>query len=139
MSTPRTQNKSILWGVFCLGFSVYLMLVALGIVEAGETETAPSWILALCAFAVGACGVALCTEPDSRVRLAAVGVLLLGMGGIGAWASLFSDAKDISGGIPFVPDEVNVAIARFLFGFGSVCCLCLMHPLLRDFQRVGKK
>ena len=134
-----TKSKSIFWGIFCIVGSIYMFLAAAGVWVPEDTENAPSWVLCLCGVVFGGGGIALCTNPNSKMRLASVGVILIGMSGVATWAALLSEADNISGGLPFVSDAVNVAIARSLAGFGAILCLLLLRPLLRDFQNLNRK
>lgn len=113
-------------GFVCAGIGVALLLVAAGgIAVDPSTIHAPRWVLGVCGgvFVLG--GVALAVPQVSSLRIAAGMTTVLGLGLVAAWAAWFGDAEGFSGGLPFVPDTVNVALARGVFGFGALCCLAL--------------
>lgn len=86
---------------------------------------APRWVLGACGAVFALAGLAVLAPPGSAVGSAAAGVTVLAFGLIGGWVALFGSAEHFSGGLPFVPDAVNVAVARGLFGLGAVLCLAL--------------
>ena len=90
-----------------------------------DSVYAPMWVLALCGFVVALGGIAMLAPNSPRIQAAAGVTFTLAMGMIGAWVAFFSDSDGFSGGIPFVPREVNVLVARGLFGLGAVMCLAL--------------
>jgi hypothetical protein len=113
----------LLAGLFCLGLGAFILSLALADLPADLAEAEPErWVVALCGVAFSAAGVALVGRRWPVVRKLSTSALLLAMGGVAAWAALFAPSSGISGGIPFLPDTLNVGIARGLAGFGAVVC-----------------
>jgi hypothetical protein len=71
----------------------------------------------------------------SRANELMAAMLLLLFGAVGAWVSLFSPSEGFSGGIPFVPYESNVTLARVMFGIGALICFALSIWAFRRFVR----
>lgn len=77
---------------------------------------------------------------DSRINDLFASILLLIMGLVGAWVALFGPADAFSGGIPFLPTEYNIVIARWLFGSGAVVVFAFfVYALHRLFRGAGRR
>lgn len=93
-------------------------------VEPGSVH-APPWVLVACGAVFVLGGVAMLTYDRPRIQSAAGGTIVLAFGLVAGWVALFGEAAQFSGGLPFVSRGLNVAIARGMFGLGSVLCFVL--------------
>ena len=113
-------------GVICLGVGLFILGIAFGVVPTDpETVHVPPWVLAACGLVFALCGVAVMTPEHSPIRAAAGATVVLAMGLVGAWVSLWGDAEGFSGGVPFLSPEANVVVARVVFGFGALTCFAI--------------
>ena len=128
---PEAMNQSsafpLVFGLFFVAIGVFVLCVATDVIRADPgTIHAPRWVLGLCGAAFAGAGLSVIGARWPVVRFASLSVVLLGLGGVAAWASIGAPAEGWSGGIPFVSDTVNVGIARGLAGFGALLCLGLL-------------
>ena len=73
------------------------------------------------------------------LRQVSLSVLLLAFAGVAFWAAVLAPAEGWSGGIPFVPSWVTVAIARGLAGLGVFLCLAmLVYGWKTGFRSAGE-
>ena len=118
--SPLTR---LLAGLFCLGLGAFILSIALADLPADLAEAEPErWVVGLSGIAFSTAGLALVGRRWPIVRQLSTSVLLLAMGGVAAWVALFAPSSGISGGIPLLPDVINVGIARGLAGFGALVC-----------------
>src|SRR5690606_19282013 len=113
----------LLAGLFCLGLGAFILSIALADLPADLAEAEPErWVVGLSGIAFSTAGIALVGRRWPIVRQLSTSVLLLAMGGVAAWVALCAPSSGISGGIPLLPDVINVGIARGLAGFGALVC-----------------
>ena len=73
-------------------------------------------------------------DPGHSKASSLIGAILcLGMSILGFYVALFSD--EISGGIPFLPNEVNTFMGRIAFGLGALFTFWLSTYAFREFAR----
>jgi hypothetical protein len=92
-------------------------------------------VLFLVALVLTIGGVMMIAGRDSRLNDFLAAVLLLGMSSIGSWVAFFGSADGISGGLAFLPSELNVGLGRILFGLGALLCLAMAVYALRRTLR----
>ena len=50
------------------------------------------------------------------------------------WITFHASSEGFSGGIPFLPNDMNVSLARVMFGLGALlCCSGFLYALKRFF------
>lgn len=139
--TPTKEPSPLarlLAGLFCLGVGAFILSIALDGLPADLAEAeAERWLVGLFGGVFLAAGAAIIGHRWPIVRKVSLTVLLLGMGGVAAWAALYAPADGFSGGIPFLPDGLNVGIARGLAGFGALACFGLVAYGWRTGFREG--
>ena len=124
---PSSDPTRPLWlGLACVAAGLAVVGVAADVIAVDpSTVHAPRWVLGACGAVFVLGGVAALAPPGSSVGSAAAGTVVLAFGLVGGWVALFGSADGFSGGLPFVPEAVNVAVARGMFGLGSALCLAL--------------
>lgn len=81
---------------------------------------APMWVVFLCGLAFVVSGLMILFGHHPKVNEFLAAILLLSMGSIAAWIAIFAPSVGFSGGIPFLPDVLNVSLARWGFGVGAL-------------------
>ncbi|NGP75713.1 hypothetical protein G3570_03660 [Balneolaceae bacterium YR4-1] len=112
------------WPVTGLGLAV--IALALGLLPLdGSNLNAPKWIIGMsgAVFVIG--GLMMLSGEDTRFNNMMAALLLTGLGLIGGWIGIFGADEDFSGGLSFLPEAVNISLARGLFGIGALICLLL--------------
>lgn len=116
----------LIYGASCILLGCYPIAVALGIIPIGQGElTAPRSVIGGAGVAFVIAGLMILLGRYSRANNFLAGLLLLLFGAMGAWVALFSSDAGFSGGLPFLPAELNVSIGRWVFGIGSLICFAL--------------
>ncbi|MEM1055634.1 MAG: hypothetical protein AAGI52_08905 [Bacteroidota bacterium] len=122
MRSHKNPPSPIL-GVLTLGMGLFVTAIGLGIVPVDPANVhAPMWVLAVCGLVFVIGGVAVLAHGRPGIQSAAGLTIVLAFGLVGGWVALFGDAAQMSGGIPFLPRALNVALGRGLFGIGAVLC-----------------
>lgn len=111
------------YGIGCLALGCYPIAIAFGPLAVESAELlAPRWVVAGAGltFLIAGCMILLANHARANDMLA--GLLLLLFGVLGMWVAVFSSDKGFSGGLPFVPQETNILVGRWLFGLGALIC-----------------
>lgn len=112
------------WPVTVLGLAV--IALALGILPLdGSHWNAPKWIVGLSGAVFVIVGLMMLSGEESRINDMMAALLLTGLGLIGGWIGIFGADEGFSGGLSFLPEAVNISLARGLFGTGALICLLL--------------
>jgi len=119
----KTINKL---GWLFIGVGLAVMALALGLLPLDDTNvTAPRWIVGIGGAIFATAGLMMLLGEQSPVNNLLAAFLLTGMGLIGGWVGLFGSDEGFSGGLPFLPETVNISLARGLFGMGALICFLL--------------
>lgn len=112
------------------------MGVALGIVPLNQGEIyAPAWVLFLCGLIFLMSGCMILLGQHSKLNDLFAFVFCLAASLVGAWVAFFGSSEQFSGGLPFVPRDVNVVLGRTLFGAGAVVTLGVAAYALYRFRQ----
>jgi hypothetical protein len=138
-ATPR-QLRWISAGALAAGFYFVLVGVEVLPVPGGRSNLhGPLWLVLVIGIAVFLAGAAalihamghadatgdLPADAPRSLHIAqyVVGIVLFAsFAMIGSWVAFAGEARQFSGGLPFVGATINVAIARLMFGFGALIC-----------------
>src|SRR5512141_1794827 len=106
--------------VTCVG--AFLVLLGADIIPQGVFKpTVPSWILVVIGLAVILAAMSIFVRVGSPIAAARmIGVCTFFMALSFFWVALFSDPRHMSGGIPFLPDQYNWFLGRFMFALGAL-------------------
>lgn len=114
------------YGTGCLLLGCYPIALALGIVPVDDAElTAPRFVVGGAGLALIVAGLMIFLANHPRTNNFLAGVLLLLFGIMGMWVSVLSSNDGFSGGIPFIPAELNILVGRWVFGFGALISFAL--------------
>ena len=136
---PNQRRGRVIWGIVLLIAGLVYAGVSLGIIQVDSSTThAPMTVLFLVAVVLSIGGVMMIAGRDSRLNELLAAVLLLGMSSIGSWVAIFGSIDGISGGLAFLPSELNVGLGRVLFGLGALLCLAMaVYALRRALKSKG--
>jgi hypothetical protein len=116
--------------ICCGGF---ILLIASGVVPAQSANDTPMWVVGLAGVVFVIAGVMIMLRNYSRLLDLFAALILASFAIIGGWVAFFGSAEGFSGGIPFLPHDMNVSLARSLFGFGAFLCCAMFVYALRRF------
>ena len=127
----------VVYGTGCMLLGCYPIALALGIVPVDDAElTAPRFVVGGAGLALLVAGLMIFLANHPRTNNFLAGVLLLLFGSIGMWVSVLSSNDGFSGGIPFIPAELNILVGRWVFGFGALICFAFS---MYAFRLAAKK
>ncbi|MFV1885162.1 MAG: hypothetical protein ACMZ7B_11790 [Balneola sp.] len=127
-------------GLLFFGIGLFIILAAADIIPIDEDGlNAPRWVLGMCGFVTSLAGLMVITGQKSRWNNLFAAILIISMGTIGAWVTLFGAPKNFSGGIPILSDKANISLARWAFGIGAVICFAIAGYALKLFYKNNRE
>ncbi|NJN74275.1 MAG: hypothetical protein HC799_16500 [Limnothrix sp. RL_2_0] len=135
---PTPQGTRNFLGIFSIMLGCFPMGVSVGIVQVDPaTVHVPLWVLFACGEVFVMTGVMLIWgEKYPRFNHLCAAILTGSMGAIATWIAIFSDAAGFSGGIPFIPQDLNILIGRCFIGFGAVLSfLITVYAITQFFKK----
>ena len=130
------RRPRLFWGIGLMITGIVYAAVSIGLFRVDEsTIHVPGTILFLVSVVLIIGGMMMVAGRDSRLNDILAGGLLLAMAAIGGWVAIFGSPDRISGGLAFLPPEMNVGLARVLFGLGSIVSGAMSLVALRRALR----
>lgn len=130
------QDPHPLWGWLCIALGLFPLGIALDLLPVDPRGVhAPPWVLALCGLVFISGGGLILLHRHRILQHLFAGTIAASFGLVGLWVALFAPDDGFSGGIFFVSDETNVAIARWFFGAGAVLALAIFAAAM---LRIGR-
>jgi hypothetical protein len=118
------KRKRLIWGLILLGSGLFIAALSVNMVPIDESSLhVPRWVLALVSIIFSSTGFLVVLGQNSRGRHLFTGIILFAMSVIGVWIALFGSSEEFYGGLSILPRNVNVAMARILFGFFAMITL----------------
>ena len=125
----KHDKGTVFAGGFSLLMGLMICLVGFGVLPTEEGSVhAPPWVVTACGalFVLAGCAVFLQGRP---LALSVIGNLIIAsFAAVGAWVALAGSSDGFSGGIPLVSHDLNVRIARGMFGTGAFLCALILIP-----------
>lgn len=117
MNEETDDGKRMLIGLILLVIGSVLMLVGVGAIpEKLVQPQVPLWVLFLVGVMITFGGIAaFCKPGGAGVTFLAASILFL-MGFTFGWIAFFADARGMSGGLPFLSQQVNQMMGKGIFG-----------------------
>ena len=136
MNIKSTRKRNFFLALIMMVAGMLPLSVAVGILEPQEgTVHAPMWVLGLCGLVFVTGGFILVLGQNSGLKDLLAAVICFGFGSVGLWVALYGSSEGFSGGIPLIPDEINLKIARWVFGIFSVISYTISaYAVLRFFR-----
>jgi len=107
----------VLLSILLITAGIVVSLVAIDVVQVDpKTVHAPNWILGLLGLLFVGGGLATIARPQSGLASWSAGTVVIAITVVFAWVSLYGPGEQFSGDLPFLSREINVTIARILFG-----------------------
>lgn len=110
-----------------------ILLIATGVIDVEPTAGTPHWVVGLAGLAFVLAGFMIFLRHHSRALDLMAAVLLGAFTLMAGWVTFDSSSEGFSGGIPFLPREMNVTLGRALFGFGTLICFAMFLWALKRF------
>ena len=87
---------------------------------------APPWIAVTSGLVFAGAGLAVLFPKNATLGWMIAMLILACMGVTALWIGVFAEAKDISGGIPVIPQAINTLIGRVVFTLSGILCLVVL-------------
>jgi len=114
-----------------------VMAIALEILPVDpEKIHAPHWVIGLAGAVFIFGGLAIGFRSNELLVSLLGNLIVASFAAVAAWVALDGSSDQFSGGIPFLPHEVNVKIARVMFGGGSILCALMLIPGVRHLLKL---
>jgi len=126
------KRSDWVWGLLMISTGAAFLAASVGLIAlAPSVSQPPRTILFLVSIIAITGGSLILIRGQTRGRDGLAGFMMLAFAAVGGWAAVWGPAQRISGGLPFLPPETNVVLARILFGAGALFCLALSAYAIR--------
>ena len=130
----KLDRSDIALGSIAIACGGFALLVASGVLPIQTAYDTPMWVIGLVGVMFVTAGVMIFLRNYSRALDFFAAIILASFALIAGWVTFFASAEGFSGGIPFLPRDVNVSLARIMFGLGAVLCFAgFLYALKRFF------
>ena len=127
----RSDITLALIAIACGGFA---LLVASSVLPMQTANGTPLWVIGLVGVMFVTAGVMIFLRNYSRALDLFAALILASFTLITGWITFYGSAEGFSGGIPFLPHDMNVSLARMMFGLGAILCFAgFLYALKRYF------
>jgi hypothetical protein len=118
----KIDRSDIALALVAIACGAFTLLVASGVLPMQTANDTPIWVIWLIGVVFVIAGVMIFLRNHSRALDFFAAIILASFTLIGGWVSLFASPEGFSGGIPFLPYDTNVVLARVMFGLGALMC-----------------
>ena len=128
--TEKNANRGLAW--LCIFIGLYISATSTGLLPLNKADLhVPTWVFFIVGAVVFIAGVMILVRHHSKVNSILAAILLVMMGSIGVWVAFYGPAENISGGLPFIPHEYNIMLARAVFGGGALITFLMSAYIIR--------
>ncbi len=130
----KLRNKDVALALIAIACGGYALLAASGVIPVQRANNTPIWIVGLVGVIFVIAGVMIFLRNYSRALDLFAAIILASFTLVAGWITFHASSEGFSGGIPFLPNETNVSLARVMFGFGALLCFGgFLYALKRFF------
>ena len=108
----------------CILLGLYPVSMAFGLID-NSGMNAPAWVVACAGLVFIIAGVMLFFRNHARINNFLASLICFFFAAVGLWVALFSPTEEISGGLPFLSQQTNTMIGRWVFAGGAMISLAL--------------
>jgi hypothetical protein len=130
----KLDNKDIALALVAIACGGYALLAASGVLRLQTANNTPVWVIGLAGVMFVIAGVMIFLRNYSRALDLLAAIVLASFTLITGWITFHASSEGFSGGIPFLPNDMNVSFARVMFGLGALLCFGgFLYALKRFF------
>lgn len=131
----RSEKAHPFFGWLCVAMGLFPILMATDVIRFGQSEAnAPVWVIVVSGLVFVLAGLMILAGQKSRITAFCAILLCACFGIVGAWVALAAPGDGFSGGVPFAPKAFNIALARWVFGIGSLISFAITIFAFRQFR-----
>ena len=130
----KLDNKDIALALIAIACGGYALLAASGVLPVQPANNTPLWIIGLVGVIFVIAGVMIFLRNYSRALDLFAAIILASFTLVTGWITFHASPEGFSGGVPFLPNKMNVSLARVMFGLGALLCFGgFLYALKRFF------
>ena len=130
----KLDNKDIALALVAIACGGYALLAASGVLDVQTANNTPVWVIGLVGVMFVIAGVMIFLRNYSRALDLFAAIILASFTLVTGWITFHASSEGFSGGIPFLPNDMNVSLARVMFGLGTLLCFGgFLYALKRFF------
>jgi hypothetical protein len=131
----KLDNKDIALALVAIACGGYALLAAAAVLPVKIANDTPVWVVGLVGVMFVIAGVMIFLRNYSRALDLFAAIILASFTLIAGWITFHASSEGFSGGIPFLPNDMNVSLARVMFGLGALLCFSgFLYALKRFFE-----
>ncbi len=111
----------------------YALLAASSVIPVQLENDTPIWVLGLVGVIFVIAGIMIFLRNYSRALDLFAAIMLASFTLISGWITFHASSEGFSGGIPFLPNDMNVSLSRVMFGIGTLLCFGIFLYALKRF------
>ncbi len=111
----------------------YALLAASSVIPVQTANGTPLWVLGLVGVIFVIAGIMIFLRNYSRALDLFAAIMLASFTLISGWITFHASSEGFSGGVPFLPNDMNVSLARVMFGIGTLLCFGIFLYALKRF------
>jgi len=128
----RLKKSDIAMALVAIACGGYALLVAAEVLPVDMSNNTPRWIAGVIGGMFVIAGLMIFLRNYSRALDLLAALILAGFTLTAAWITVYG-ADGISGGVPFLPRDMNISFGRVMFGLGAAMCFAGFLYALRRF------
>ena len=111
----------------------YALLAASSVIPVQTENDTPLWVVGLVGVILVIAGIMIFLRNYSRALDLFAAIMLAAFTLISGWITFHASSEGFSGGVPFLPNDMNVSLARVMFGIGTLLCFGIFLYALKRF------
>jgi hypothetical protein len=132
----KLDRSDIALAFVAIACGVFALLGASDVLPMQTANDTPMWVVGLIGVMFVIAGIMIFLRNYSRALDFFAAIVLASFTLIFGWITVFASPEGFSGGIPFLPNDMNVLFARIMFGLGALMCFGgFLYAVKRFFRR----
>jgi len=134
------RQQTVLGGVLCIALGASVCMIALNILPYDDSKIhAPDWVISASGAVFMFGGLAMIFQANQLIVSVLGNLIVLSFACVTAWVAWLGPSEHFSGGIPLLPHEFDVNVARVMFGAISVMCALMLIPGVKYLLKLTRK
>ena len=131
----KLDRSDIALAFIAIACGAFALLAASGVLPMQTANDTPMWVVGMIGVMFVIAGIMIFLRNHSRALDFFAAIILASFTLICGWITFFASPEGFSGGIPFLPRDMNVSFARIMFGLGTLMCFGWFLYAVKSFLR----